>query len=141
MSSALNSVFAKAVFQLVQRRLQAARLPTGIGIGAGFFRKDIMYAKFCRAKSEYVSDMSWRGLLQSAVQRESISIALLILLERLTPQERAVFVLREVFEYPYAEIAAMIGLRAASCQQLFHRAQQHLAAERASPHRWRSIRA
>jgi hypothetical protein len=42
MSSALNSVFAKAVFQLVQRRLQAARLPTGIGIGAGFFRKDIM---------------------------------------------------------------------------------------------------
>jgi RNA polymerase sigma-70 factor (ECF subfamily) len=69
--------------------------------------------------------------IQAALEHESISLAWLILLERLTPQERAVFVLHEVFEYPHAEIAAMIGLTAPNCRQLFHRAQQHLAIARA----------
>jgi hypothetical protein len=44
MSSALTSGFAKAVLQRVQRRLQVARLPPGVGIGAGFLRKDSMEA-------------------------------------------------------------------------------------------------
>jgi RNA polymerase sigma-70 factor (ECF subfamily) len=69
--------------------------------------------------------------IQAALEHESISLAWLILLQRLTPQERAVFVLHEVFEYPHAEIAAMIGLTAPNCRQLFHRAQQHLAIARA----------
>lgn len=68
--------------------------------------------------------------LETAVQRESISRALLILLEQLTPPERAVFVLHEVFEYTYPDIAAMLGLSAVNCRQLFHRAQQHLAVKR-----------
>lgn len=68
--------------------------------------------------------------LQTALQHESISRAWHILLERLTPQERAVFVLHEVFEYPYPHIASMLGLNAAHCRQIFHRAQQHLAADR-----------
>lgn len=54
----------------------------------------------------------------------------LILLERLTPQERAVFVLHKVFEYPHAESALMIGLSVPNCRQLFHRAQRHLAIAR-----------
>lgn len=66
--------------------------------------------------------------LQAAMQREAISGALWILLERLSAQERAVFLLREVFAYSYEEIAALTGLSAVNCRQLFHRAQQHLAA-------------
>jgi RNA polymerase sigma-70 factor (ECF subfamily) len=68
--------------------------------------------------------------LQSVEQRESIATAFLVLLESLSPHERAVFLLREVFEYEHAEIAAMLGLSAANCRQLFHRAQAHLAERR-----------
>lgn len=59
---------------------------------------------------------------------ETVSMAFLVLLEALTPPERAVFLLHEVFEYPYEEIGEIIGKSAATCRQLFHRAQQHLAA-------------
>jgi RNA polymerase sigma-70 factor (ECF subfamily) len=69
-------------------------------------------------------------LLRSVEQRESLSLAFLVLLEALTPPERAVFLLREVFEYDYDEIAGMLGLGAANCRQLFHRAQARLAARR-----------
>ena len=68
--------------------------------------------------------------LQRVEQRESIASAFLVLLESLNPQERAVFLLREVFEYEYAEIADMLGLSAANCRQIFHRAQQRLAERR-----------
>jgi RNA polymerase sigma-70 factor (ECF subfamily) len=63
-------------------------------------------------------------------QRETISMAFLVLLEALTPPERAVFLLHEVFEYPYEEIAQIIGKNAAACRQLFHRAQVHIAEHR-----------
>jgi RNA polymerase sigma-70 factor (ECF subfamily) len=65
-----------------------------------------------------------------AERHESITLAFLVLLEALTPQERAVFLLREVFEYEYAEIAEMLGLSAANCRQLFHRAKQRVAEGR-----------
>jgi RNA polymerase sigma-70 factor (ECF subfamily) len=52
------------------------------------------------------------------------------MLEHLAPIERAVFLLREVFEYEYAEIASMLGLSAANCRQIFHRAQQRVAERR-----------
>jgi RNA polymerase sigma-70 factor (ECF subfamily) len=68
--------------------------------------------------------------LQSVEQRESLATAFLVLLESLSPHERAVFLLREVFEYEYAEIAEMLSLSAANCRQLFHRAQVHLAERR-----------
>ena len=57
---------------------------------------------------------------------ESLSMALLVLLERLTPVERAVFLLREVFGYTYPEIAKNLGHSEASCRQLFHRARKHV---------------
>lgn len=57
---------------------------------------------------------------------ESLSMALLVLLERLTPVERAVFLLREVFGYEYKEIAKNLGHSEASCRQLFHRAREHV---------------
>ena len=61
---------------------------------------------------------------------ESISLAFLILLEQLHPAERAVFLLREVFEYDYAEIAAFLGKREVACRQLFSRARKHLGEHR-----------
>jgi RNA polymerase sigma-70 factor (ECF subfamily) len=65
-----------------------------------------------------------------AEQQESIGTAFLVLLETLNPQERAVFLLREVFEYEYAEIAEMLGLSVANTRQIFHRAQTRLAERR-----------
>src|SRR5260370_11850802 len=68
-------------------------------------------------------------LATQAQTQESISMAFLVLLERLTPPERAVFLLREVFDYPYAELADALEIPAATCRQLHHRARAHLAAQ------------
>ncbi len=61
---------------------------------------------------------------------ESVSIAFLVLLESLTPAERAVFLLRQVFEHDYAQIAAIVGKDEAACRQLFNRAKKHIAEHR-----------
>jgi len=61
---------------------------------------------------------------------ESVSMAMLLLLERLTPAERAVFVLNEVFGYTHAEIAATLGLAETNCRQLLSRARRHVQAGR-----------
>jgi RNA polymerase sigma-70 factor (ECF subfamily) len=61
---------------------------------------------------------------------ESVSMAVLLLLERLTPVERAVFLLREIFDYTYAEVATMLGLSETNCRQLLHRARQRVRIER-----------
>ena len=61
---------------------------------------------------------------------ESVSIAMLTVLETLTPIERAVFVLREVFDVPYAEIAAAVDKPHATVRQVAHRAREHVSARR-----------
>jgi RNA polymerase sigma-70 factor (ECF subfamily) len=61
---------------------------------------------------------------------ESLSVAFLLLLERLTPVERAVFLLREIFDYEYSEIAAALGQTEVNCRQILRRARQHIAEER-----------
>src|SRR5258708_1473426 len=61
---------------------------------------------------------------------ESLSMAFLVLLERLTPVERAVFLLREVFEYEYSEVAAVVGQSETNCRQILRRAKQHVSAMR-----------
>lgn len=66
-------------------------------------------------------------LTDSLVQRESLSFAFLLMLEKLSPLERGVFVLREVFDYDYPEIARMVDKSPANCRQVFHRARQRLA--------------
>lgn len=65
-----------------------------------------------------------------AEKLESISMAFLVLLERLTPVERAVFLLREVFDYPYTEIAAIVGKEEESCRQILSRAKKFIASQR-----------
>lgn len=69
-------------------------------------------------------------LVDIPVLAESLSFAFLVLLENLAPLERVVFVLREVFDYDYAEIAAMVEKSEANCRQIFHRAQQRLEERR-----------
>lgn len=73
-------------------------------------------------------------LLQSPSQQaelhESISLAFLVLLEQLTPVERAVFLLREVFDYDYAELAEILGKDEVACRQLLSRAKKHIAEHR-----------
>jgi len=61
---------------------------------------------------------------------ESVSLAMLVVLESLTPDERAVFVLREVFGFSYAEIGAALGRSDAAVRQLAHRAREHVQARR-----------
>jgi RNA polymerase sigma-70 factor, ECF subfamily len=61
---------------------------------------------------------------------ESLSLAFLVLLEELQPIERAVFLLRDVFDYEYAEIAAFLGKSEVACRQAFSRAKKHLADRR-----------
>jgi RNA polymerase sigma-70 factor, ECF subfamily len=63
-------------------------------------------------------------------QQESLSLAFLVLLERLSPSERAVFLLHESFDYSFAEIAEIIEKTPEHCRQLFHRAKSHRAEKR-----------
>jgi RNA polymerase sigma-70 factor (ECF subfamily) len=66
---------------------------------------------------------------ETVEQREQVTMAALLLLERLTPAERAVCVLRDAFGYPYAEIADVVGLTAANCRQVHRRAKTRLAED------------
>jgi RNA polymerase sigma-70 factor, ECF subfamily len=68
-------------------------------------------------------------LTETVVLRESLSFAFLLLLEKLSPLERAVFVLREVFDYDYAEIAPIVGKSESNCRQAFHRARERMGRE------------
>lgn len=67
---------------------------------------------------------------RAAELADSLSMAALMLLERLTPRERAVFVLREVFGFSFPEIAAAVGRSEAACRQLAVRARRHMEAGR-----------
>jgi len=63
-------------------------------------------------------------------QRESVSLAVLTLMERLSPLERAVYVLREAFSYGHAEIAEILDITESASQQHLHRARRHITAAR-----------
>lgn len=64
--------------------------------------------------------------LAKVEQQESLSLAFLRLLETLSPPERAVFLLHEVFDYPFNEIGMMLEKSPANCRQIYHRARQAL---------------
>ncbi|WP_435227793.1 RNA polymerase sigma-70 factor [Streptomyces sp. Tue6028] len=91
-----------------------------------------------RRREEYVGPWFPEPLLadpyedpeRSAELADSLSMAALLLLERLTPLERAVFVLREVFGFGYPEIASAVGRSEAACRQLGVRARRHMDAGR-----------
>ncbi|MGW4905548.1 sigma-70 family RNA polymerase sigma factor [Streptomyces sp. NPDC004270] len=70
------------------------------------------------------------GPAETFEQRESVSLAVLTLMERLSPVERAAYVLREAFSYPHAEIAGILGITESASQQHVHRARIRITAER-----------
>ncbi|MFG1659296.1 RNA polymerase sigma factor SigJ [Micromonospora chersina] len=76
------------------------------------------------------TDPSPFGPLETVEQRETLSTALLHLLERLSPPERAVYVLHTAFALPYAEIGDLLDRSAADCRQLHHRAVARIAEGR-----------
>ncbi|WP_028801317.1 RNA polymerase sigma-70 factor [Streptomyces sp. 142MFCol3.1] len=65
-----------------------------------------------------------------AERAEALELAVLVLLEKLNPVERAAYVLREAFDYPYKQVADMLDTSEANTRQLVSRARKHLAAER-----------
>ncbi len=89
-----------------------------------------------RQREEYVGEWLPEPLLTSpdvaddVELAENVSIAMLTVLETLGPAERAVFVLHEVFEMPYGEIAEVMGKTPAAVRQIAHRARDHVAARR-----------
>ena len=89
-----------------------------------------------RRREDYVGEWLPEPLLTSpdvaedAELAENVSIAMLTVLETLGPTERAVFVLHEVFETPYDEIAEVVGKTPAAVRQIAHRAREHVAARR-----------
>src|SRR5829696_7028924 len=89
-----------------------------------------------RRREEYVGEWLPEPLLtapdvaEDVELAESLSIAMLTVLETLTPTERAVFVLREVFDLSYDEIAAAVDKTPAAVRQVAHRARDHVAARR-----------
>jgi RNA polymerase sigma-70 factor (ECF subfamily) len=79
---------------------------------------------------------------QTVEQRDSLSIGMLVLLERLTPPERAAFVLHSAFDYSHREIAGVLGIQETYARQLYHRALTHIGARQrftATPEKQRAI--
>jgi RNA polymerase sigma-70 factor (ECF subfamily) len=89
-----------------------------------------------RRREEYIGEWLPEPLLTSpdaaedVELAENVSIAMLTVLETLGPAERAVFVLHDVFETPYQEIAEVMGKTPAAVRQIAHRAREHVAARR-----------
>ncbi|MEU1514517.1 RNA polymerase sigma-70 factor [Streptomyces sp. NPDC005811] len=89
-----------------------------------------------RSREDYVGEWLPEPLLTSpdvaedVELAESVSLAMLTVLETLAPVERAVFVLREVFDVPYGEIAGTVGKSPAAVRQIARRAREHVAARR-----------
>jgi RNA polymerase sigma-70 factor (ECF subfamily) len=90
-----------------------------------------------RSREEYVGPWLPEPLVTApgadamATRAETLRMGLLVLLERLGPVERAVFVLREAFDYEYDEIARIVGKSEPACRQILARARRHLAADQA----------
>ena len=101
-------------------------------------RLSINYLRSARVRREtYVGDWlpepvvvpaDGQGPAEHAELADSLSMAFLVLLEALSPVERAVFMLREVFGYDYPAVASITGKTEVNCRQIFTRARQHIAA-------------
>jgi RNA polymerase sigma-70 factor, ECF subfamily len=124
-------------------RWQAAR---GHGIGAPKAFLITIVSRLClshmqsarKRREEYVGQWLPEPLITSRYtdafakleKYDSLSVAFLLLLERLTPAERAVFVLREVFDLAYPQVATAIGKSEVNCRQIFRRARKYIVDNR-----------
>jgi RNA polymerase sigma factor (sigma-70 family) len=107
-------------------------------LATAVMRLGINYQKSARVRREtYVGDwlpepivvpVDGTGPAEHAELADSLSMAFLVLLETLSPVERAVFMLREVFGYGYPDVARITGKTEANCRQIFSRARQRIGA-------------
>jgi RNA polymerase sigma-70 factor (ECF subfamily) len=89
-------------------------------------------------REQYIGPWLPEPVLTSEVERpdtvlqraESVTLAFMVLLETLSPEERAVFLLKDIFEYAHSEIAGMLGITIDNSRQLLHRAKARLAEGR-----------
>ncbi|KKD02971.1 RNA polymerase sigma-70 factor [Streptomyces sp. WM6386] len=109
----LGAWLAKVVTNLCLTRLTSARARRETYVGSWL-------------PEPVVTSDGTLGPLESAEQRDAVSMAVMVLLERLTPTERAVYVLREAFAYGYRAIADVLDLSEANCRQLHRRAVQRV---------------
>ncbi len=110
---ALKSYLTKTVIRLCLDHLKSARVQRENYLGS-LLPEQIL--------TENLEDV----VVHSLEQRESIAVAFQVLLERLTPYERAVFLLYEVFDYRYEEIAEIIDKSVVHCRRLLYQAKKHL---------------
>ncbi|TDO55384.1 RNA polymerase sigma-70 factor (ECF subfamily) [Kribbella sp. VKM Ac-2571] len=113
-----NAYLAKIVTNLSIKQLTSARA-----------RRELYVGQWLPEPVLTGSGFDELGPLEVVSERESVSFALLLLLERLTPAERAVYVLHEAFAYGYREVAELIGTSEANARQLASRAGKKLSAE------------
>jgi RNA polymerase sigma-70 factor (TIGR02957 family) len=109
----LPAWLTKAVTNLCLKRLTSARARREVYVGPWL------------PEPVFTADGTL-GPLETAAQRDSVSIALLSLMERLSPAERAVFIFREAFAYSHREIAEILETSEANARQLHRRARQRL---------------
>lgn len=131
----------EAFFRLERARRSGAAIESAKAyLTAAITRLAIDHLRSARAKREtYVGTWLPEPIVtdlhespeQMAELSDSLSMAFLVLLESLSPVERAVFLLREVFEYDYEDIAQIVGKSEANCRQIFARARQHIGAHQA----------
>ncbi len=123
-----DGIGADAQAQVVDPRAYLVRIASRLALNR--------LRTLARRREDYVGEWLPEPLLtapdvaEDVELAESVSIAMLTVLETLAPTERAVFVLREVFDLPFDEIAAATGRSAAGVRQIAHRARAHVAARR-----------
>lgn len=114
--------------------------PGSVGSAAAFLTTLVTRLALDRLRSARVARERYYGLwlpepevvgwdrdADEGIDPESVPLAMLLLLERLAPEQRAVFVLREAMDLDYAEIAAMLGKSAEACRQIMRRARTRMA--------------
>jgi len=125
-----KAFLSKIVTRLCLNHLNSARVRREMYVGP-WLPEPIRSTKLAELANTPISDY------------DSISMAFLVLLENLTPPERAVFLLREVFDYTYEEIAEILGKSEVACRKLFSRAKKYISSNRprfkSSPEEHRQI--
>jgi RNA polymerase sigma-70 factor (ECF subfamily) len=131
-----SSAEAEDAVQDAWLRLRSAD-PASIADARGYLSTTTVRICIDRLKSARAKRETYPGtwlpepvLTTTPVDLESIQLGFLVLLERLNPKERAVLLLHQVFDYSHAEVGEMLGMSEAASRQLFHRAKEHVAANR-----------
>jgi RNA polymerase sigma factor (sigma-70 family) len=134
-----DAFLAKVVTNLSIKQLTSARVRRETYVGE-WLPEPVLTGSELGGRSEF----DGLGPLEIVAERESVSFALLLLLERLTPAERAAYVLREAFAYSHREVAELLDTTEANARQLASRAAKRVVAEprrerRVDPAKWRML--